>query len=465
MTIEATLSEVVYEHIESGGKLIPELIKGLDERLEDAMRTDVLDLFMRVLSFTGESAPHGKPSGYRKVSVCSVLGHASYTRAYYAPVTKRSTRQMRHAEARRKAKNNTSGRRKRGGIYPRKGGSLCAFPMDSAMGVVDGMTSGMQERMQGTAVITGSFAEGATALKTYTGVDMSTSTFRRKAISAGDRAVEEQEFPHMRLLTPFLPARLIETTTAVTPTLYIMLDGTGVPCVKKDTEGIKGKGVDGKAGTREMKVGIVGTYRRINDKGQPVRDPLCESHIVSMKKASEFGTLLRKLALSRGYGTDFRVQIVGDGAEWIANIVRIAFPGKNVIFTNDFYHACEYLHAAIALAESDSDKVSKIYKTTKTILRRFGGASLIKHMRKRYAELNDEHEVWLKLKYIADRREHMKYGEYRKQGLFIASGLIESACRTDVARRCKQSGMHWRYKNAASMCALVARSRSNLIAA
>ncbi len=86
-------------------------------------------------------------------------------------------------------------------------------------------------------------------------------------------------------------------------------------------------------------------------------------------------------------------------------------------------------------------------------------------MRKRYAALNDDHEVWSKLKYIADRCEHMKYGEYRKQGLFIASGLIESACRTDVARRCKQSGTHWRYKNAASICALVARFRSNLIAA
>ena len=465
MTIEAVLAEVMNEHIEFDGKSIPESIKGLDERLEDAMRTDVLELFTRVLSFAGQSAPHGKPSGYRSVSVCSVLGHANYTRAYYAPVAKRSTRQVRRAEARCKAKNNTSGRRKRGGAYPRKGGSLCACPMDSAMGVVDGMTSCMQERMQRTAVITGSFAEGASVLKIYSGVDISTSTFRRKAISAGTRAVEEQEFPRMRLLTPFLPAWLIANTTAVIPTLYIMLDGTGVPCVKKDTEGVKGKGVDGKAGTREMKVGIVGTYRRVNDKGQPVRDPLCESHIVSMKKAAEFGTLLRRLALSRGYGTDFRVQVVGDGAEWIANIVRIAFPSKNVIFTNDFYHACEYLHAAITLAESDSDKVSKIYKITKIILRRFGGTSLLKHMHKRYAALNDDHEVWSKLKYIADRCEHMKYGEYRKQGLFIASGLIESACRTDVARRCKQSGMHWRYKNAASICALVARFRSNLIAA
>ncbi|MDD2599557.1 MAG: hypothetical protein PHO37_10070 [Kiritimatiellae bacterium] len=252
--------------------------------------------------------------------------------------------------------------------------------------------------MQKSAVITGSFAEGASLSKLFTGVNMSTSTFRRKALSAGERAVDAQEFPLMRLLNPLLPAWLIATTTAVTPTLYIMMDGTGVPCVRKDTEGVKGRGADGKAGKRELKVGIVGTYRRVNNKGQPVRDPLCESHIVSMKKALEFGTLLRKLAFSRGYGTNFRVQIVGDGAEWIINIVKNAFPGNDIIFTNDFFHACEYLHNAITLAEKNAETIKKVYKTTKSILYRFGGASLIKHMRKRYAALDESHAMWEKLK-------------------------------------------------------------------
>lgn len=460
--IEAVLSKLQDEYIECAGKTIPESVKDFDKSLEDAMRADVLSLYERVLSFVGQCAPHGKPNGFKDISVCSVLGYASYSRAYYAPVTENHTRQARRAKARRKAKEGKSERRKRNGVYLRKGEAPCAFPIDRVMGVVDGLTAGMQERMQRSASITGSFAEGASVLKLYTGVNMSTSTFRRKALFAGERAVEAQEFPLLRLLNPYLPAWLITTTIAVIPTLYIMMDGTGVPCVRKDTEGVRGKGVDGKAGTRELKVGIVGTYRRLNNKGQPVRDPLCESHIVSRKTASEFGTLLRKLAFSRGLGTNFRVQIVGDGAEWIANIVKIAFPGKDVIFTNDFYHACEYLHEAITLAENDVQNIAKVYKTAKSILFRFGGGSLMKHMRKRYATLDETHGVWEKLKYIDERREHMKYGEYRKQGLFVGSGLIESACRTDVARRCKQSGMHWRLENAESMCALVARFRSNL---
>lgn len=441
------------------------LAADFDARLEKAMRADALALLERVLTAAGAAGPLGKPDEIRAVTACTVLGYVRYTRAYYAPAAVRRTRQMRRKDERLKQKAEKRERRKRGGDFPRHSDAPCAYPLDTALGLVDGMTPAMRERMQRVACMAGSFAEGSSALKLLSGVDIPVSTFRRKALAAGERAAEAQEAPVMRLLSPVLPAWLLAVTAEVTPTIYIMLDGTGVPCVKKDTEGVKGKGEDGRAGTREVKVGIVGTYRRIDAKGRPVRDPLCESHIVSMKDAKAFGTLLRRLAFSRGYGTNYRIQIVGDGAEWIAKIVSTAFPDKDVIFTNDFFHACEYLHAAVTLAEKDMADIAKVYKAAKAILYRFGGASLMKHMRKRYASLDANHEAWKKLGYIDDRREYMKYGEYRKQGLYIGSGLIESACRTDVARRCKQSGMHWRFKNAASMCALVARFRSNLHAA
>ncbi len=130
-------------------------------------------------------------------------------------------------------------------------------------------------------------------------------------------------------------------------------------------------------------------------------------------------------------------------------------------------HALHHVrwHGRVPCVRKDTEGVKGKGKAAKAILYRFGGASLIKHMHKRYATLDANQEAWKKLGYIDERRDCMKYGEYRKQGLYIGSGLIESACRTDVARRCKQSGMHWRFKNAASMCALVARFRSNLHAA
>jgi hypothetical protein len=328
------------------------------------------------------------------------------------------------------------------------------------------MTPTLSDAVQRVGVITGSFAEGSNVLRLLLGVNMPSATFRRKMLAAGQRAISEQEFPLMRILTPHLPAWLLAATVPTTPTMYIMLDGTGVPCVRKDTESVKGKGESGQAGTREVKVAVVGTYRRLDKHGRPVRDPGCESHIVSHKTASEFGTLLRRLANSRGYGSgQFRIQIVGDGAEWVANIVRKAFPSKVVIFTNDFYHACEYLHDFVSLAATATDTVNADYCRAKSVLWRFGGASLVKHLKKRYESLAKEHPAWEKLLYIEKRVDHMKYHDYRRRGLYVGSGLVEAACRTDVARRCKQAGMHWRFMNAAAICALTARFRSRLPAA
>lgn len=419
------------------------------------------ETYLKVL---GRATPHGHPDGFREVALDTVLGHVRYTRAYYAPALERETRQFRRLKERQKVAGRSL-RRRRGGDFRRTGAAPCACPLDAALKIQDGMTPAMQHWVQTAAVRSGSFAEGAAMLRLFTGVQLSESTFRRHALAAGERAVAAQEFPILRRLTPFFPAWLLAATVVTTPTLYIMLDGTGVPCVNKDTEDVKGKGPDQKAGTREVKVGIVGTFRRLDAKGRPVRDPGCESHIVSAKTAQDFGVLLRKLADSRGYGTGFRIQIVGDGADWIENIVKNAFPGNDIIFTVDFYHACEYLQTFLARSGMNATATTQAYRRARAILCRYGANALIRHLLKYYPALAEDQEAADALAYLRKRAKHMMYGHYRKQGLYIGSGLVEAACRTDVARRCKQSGMHWRFKNAAAMCALAARFRSNLPAA
>jgi hypothetical protein len=47
------------------------------------------------------------------------------------------------------------------------------------------------------------------------------------------------------------------------------------------------------------------------------------------------------------------------------------------------------------------------------------------------------------IKYMRGRQEQMKYGEYRRAGLPIGSGAIESSCKQVVTARCKQAGMRW----------------------
>ena len=47
------------------------------------------------------------------------------------------------------------------------------------------------------------------------------------------------------------------------------------------------------------------------------------------------------------------------------------------------------------------------------------------------------------LGYFDKNRVRMRYGEFRRQGLFIGSGVVEAGCRTVVGQRGKQAGMCW----------------------
>ena len=55
----------------------------------------------------------------------------------------------------------------------------------------------------------------------------------------------------------------------------------------------------------------------------------------------------------------------------------------------------------------------------------------------------------------------MKYDEYRAQGLFIGSGVIEAACKHVIGQRLKQSGMFWSERGANAIIALRCAILSN----
>jgi len=56
--------------------------------------------------------------------------------------------------------------------------------------------------------------------------------------------------------------------------------------------------------------------------------------------------------------------------------------------------------------------------------------------------------------YFERNRHRMRYPKFRKQGLFIGSGVIEAACKTVIGSRLKQSGMFWTERGANAIIAL-----------
>ena len=83
---------------------------------------------------------------------------------------------------------------------------------------------------------------------------MSVSKVRDETLVTGGRILEEQRRPpkDVRRYTE-AQTRTPEGGRAVGRTLVAMADGTNVPCVKKDTKGVRGKNGD-EAHSRQLRV-------------------------------------------------------------------------------------------------------------------------------------------------------------------------------------------------------------------
>ena len=71
---------------------------------------------------------------------------------------------------------------------------------------------------------------------------------------------------------------------------------------------------------------------------------------------------------------------------------------------------------------------------------------------------SDNPEVMEKIRTKADyferNAERMRYPKFRRQHLFVGSGVIEAGCKTVVASRLKRSGMFWTVRGANAILAL-----------
>ena len=63
-------------------------------------------------------------------------------------------------------------------------------------------------------------------------------------------------------------------------------------------------------------------------------------------------------------------------------------------------------------------------------------------------------EIGAEINYFETNKERMRYPEFREQGLFVGSGVIEAGCKTVLLGRMKRSGMFWTVRGANTIIAL-----------
>ena len=56
--------------------------------------------------------------------------------------------------------------------------------------------------------------------------------------------------------------------------------------------------------------------------------------------------------------------------------------------------------------------------------------------------------------YFERNANRMRYAKFKREGLFVGSGVIEAGCKTLIGSRLKQSGMFWTLRGANSIIQL-----------
>ena len=195
-------------------------------------------------------------------------------------------------------------------------------PRDRALGLESfSLTPGVL-RMTASAAALLSFEESSGLLRELAGAEVSAKQVERAAEALGaEIAVDEHQ--------------QVEMMGEVAPTMYLGMDGTGVPMRTQEVAGRAGKQADGSAKTREAKLVTIWTAESRDEEDQPVRDPGSITYSAAIESAaaqdakparSDFADRVLREATRRNFTKAPRCAVLGDGSAWIWNTAKELFP-------------------------------------------------------------------------------------------------------------------------------------------
>lgn len=319
-------------------------------------------------------------------------------------------------------------------------------PRDRALGLAGSSLSPAVTRMVGTVAAMVSFAESSELLDELAGVPVDPKQLERTAEGLGRQIARDER-------------SIVEPEPPAAPTMYLGMDGTGVPMRPQETQGRLGKQPDGSAKTREVKLVTVWSAEGRDEEGIPVRDHGSVSYSAAIESAacndtdemaSEFAQRAEREGRRRGFDQAVRRVVLGDGAPWIWNLADEQFPGAIQIV--DLYHAKGHLwDVAKDIYGAGTNLAERWAKQRRDELDE-GKIDDILTALQLHAHTNEEARKCLD--YIVRNQSRMRYPEFRAQGLCVSTGVVEAGCKLAIGTRLKRAGMHWTVAGADAIIAL-----------
>ena len=325
------------------------------------------------------------------------------------------------------------------------------FPVDVELDIENTEFSPGVRRIHALVGQQAPFDHGREQMQVLAGLTVTTKSVERIAEAMGSDIAWREQAEIDQALQLDLPV----LTGAPIPVVYVQMDGTGIPVGKKETVGRPGKRDGQPAHTREVKLGCVFTQTRWDEKGFALRDPDSTTFTRAIETAEEFGKRIYREALQRGWSRARKKVVIGDGAEWIWNLVAEHFPGAREIV--DLYHARQHLWTVARQLYPQEEVQQKAWRKVhqKRLLDKGKIEKLVSELHS-IATTNPQlaEKIRTEAVYFERNAERMRYPRFRRQHLFVGSGVIEAGCKTVVGSRLKQSGMFWTVRGANAILAL-----------
>jgi len=324
------------------------------------------------------------------------------------------------------------------------------FPADVELDIENTEFSPGVRRMQAAVGQEAPFDHGRRQLKLLADLELTTKSVERTAEAIGEDIVAREQAEIQRATQLDLPI----VVGPPIPVLYTQIDGTGVPVVRKETVGRQGKIEGQPAHTREAKLGCVFTQASWDREGYAIRDPDSTTYVGAIETAEEFGKRIYLEASKRGWSRAVKKVVMGDGAEWIWNLADQYFP--RAIQIVDLFHARQHLwELARKLHPNDESGQNRWMMVHQDLLDNCKIKKLVTSLRSIQtpsAELAED--LRTEAEYFRRNARRMRYPKFRRQHLFVGTGVIEAGCKTLIGSRCKQSGMFWTVRGANAILAL-----------
>lgn len=325
------------------------------------------------------------------------------------------------------------------------------FPADVEMDIENTESSPGVRRMEAVVGQESPFDHGRQQMKLLADLDVTAKAVQRTAEAIGEDIVKGEQREIKRSQQLDLPIII----GAPIPILYVQMDGTGVPVVKKETVGREGKNDGQPAHTREAKLGCVFTQTTWDEEGYAIRDPDSTTYTGAIETAEEFGKSIYLEAWNRGWSRAQKKVVLGDGAEWIWNQTQQQFPGAVQIV--ELYHARQHPWDLVRKLHPNDQEAQKAWIKVhqKPLLDKGKIEKLVVPLRS-IVSTNAEviEKIRIEADYFERNAERMRYPKFRRQHLFVGSGVIEAGCKTVIGSRLKQSGMFWTVRGANAIIAL-----------